>query len=110
MLPLNENLEWLYIWGVVCCLLFVRHRPHGVMRVYHGVRKVYHVVRKVYHGVREVYYGVRNGTSVTERSTMLSGRTDGRQSIGRSVCQSVGRSVGRSVGGFDWTGPYWHHG
>ena len=28
ILPLIENLEWPYIWGVVCCcLLFVRHRP-----------------------------------------------------------------------------------
>ena len=27
ILPLIENLEWLYIWGVVrCLLLFVRHR------------------------------------------------------------------------------------
>ena len=26
ILPLIENLEWLYIWGVVCSL-FVRHCP-----------------------------------------------------------------------------------
>ena len=27
ILPLIENLEWLYIWGVVPVCLFVRHRP-----------------------------------------------------------------------------------